>query len=283
MGSSVVNIGFFVVTTIVYYLKIKPTLSLDIINDPGQFKQYTSDGSTSLAIFLLLVIMSQFLLNVSDITTTCGGNISDNIGAAGLLTFFPWFLIFGALIMVLALYPGFKSAFSDVIGYFYVAGSANTLLAELLVDKDVQDKLNADSTSTPEQKNAMQDAAEVIIKICGNSSILINQIVPLNFEDYWKILNPLMKTPFQNSESAETQSMKKKLFELVVVRDNIGEAMWFIYTGFLITSLVQLNISNRGCKSSPAAMEKNYQEFLDQQDAEQQDRDQSTKQVYTVT
>lgn len=283
MSSSVVNIGFFVITTVVYYLKIKPTLSLDIINDPDQFKQYTSDGSTSLAIFLLLVIMSQFLLNVSSITTTCGGNISDNIGPAGLLTFFPWFLIFGALIMVLALYPGFKSAFSDVTGYFYVAGSANTLLAELLVDKDVQDKLNADSTSTPEQKNAMQDAAEVIIKICGNSSILINQIVPLNFEDYWKILNPLMKTPFQNSESAETLSMKKKLFELVVTRDNIGEAMWFIYTGFLITSLVQLNISNRGCISSPAAMEKNYQDFLAQQDADQQDRDQSTKQVYTVT
>ena len=283
MSSSVVNIGFFVVTTVVYYLKIKPTLSLDIINDPSLFKQYTSDGSTSLAIFLLLVILSQFLLNVVDITNTCGGNISDNIGPAGLLTFFPWLLIFGALIMVLALYPGFKSAFSDVIGYFYVSGSANTILAELLVDKDVQDKLNADSTSTPEQKNAMQDAAEVIIKICGNSSILINQIVPLNFEDYWKILKPLMKTPFQNSESAVTQSIKKKLFELVVTRDNIGEAMWFIYTGFLITSLVQLNISNRGCVSSPAAMEKKYQDFLAQQDADQQDRDQSTKQVYTVT
>ena len=283
MSSSVVNIGFFVITTIVYYLKIKPTLSLDINNDPALFKQYTSDGSTSLAIFLLLVIMSQFLLNVASITTTCGGNISDNIGPAGLLTFFPWFLIFGALIMVLTVYPGFKSAFSDVIGYFYVSGSATAILAELLVDKDVQDKLNADSTSTPEQKSAMQDAAEAIIKICGNSSILINQIVPLNFEKYWEILKPLMKAPFQNSESAVTQSMKKKLFELVVTRDNIGEAMWFIYTGFLITSLVQLNISTRGCVSSPAAMEKNYQDFLDQQEKDKQAQEESTKQVYVVT
>ena len=183
---------------------------------------------------------------------------------------------------MLTLYPGFKSAFSDVIGYFYVSGSANTILAELLVDKDVQEKMDADSTSTPEQKSAMQDAAEAIIKICGNSSILINQISPLNFENYWKILHPLMKPRYQKTEAPETLSMKKKLFELVVTRDNIGEAMWFTYTGFLITSLVQLNISNRGCVSSPATMEKNYQDFLDQQEKDKQAQDDSTKQVYTV-
>ena len=59
--------------------------------------------------------------------------------------------------------------------------------------------------------------------------------------------------------------------------------MWFTYTGFLITSLVQLNISNRGCVSSPATMEKNYQDFLDQQEKDKQAQDESTKQVYTVT
>ena len=59
--------------------------------------------------------------------------------------------------------------------------------------------------------------------------------------------------------------------------------MWFVYTGLLVTSLVQLNISNRGCVSSPAAMEKKYQEFLDQQEKAQEEREQSTNQVYTIT
>ena len=34
-------------------------------------------------------------------------------------------------------YPGFKSVFSDVIGYFFVARSANNLLAEILKDTNI--------------------------------------------------------------------------------------------------------------------------------------------------
>lgn len=283
MSASYVNIVMFIITTIVYYLKIKPQLTLEIVNNQEEYKKYTSSGYVSLAIFVLLVVVSQFLLNVSSITSKCGGSISENIGPAGLLTFFPWLFIFGVLIMILTLYPGFKSAFSDVIGYFYVSSSANKIITELLIDKDIQDKLNSDNTVTPAQKNAMQDAAQAIIKICGNSAILINQIVPVNFDKYWDILKPLMKEKYQNTSSPESLDIKSKLFELVVTRDNVGEAMWFLYTGLLVTSLVQLNISNRGCVSSPATMEKNYQNFLNEQQQAQQQREQSTSQVYTIT
>ena len=55
---------------------------------------------------------------------------------------------------------------------------------------------------------------------------------------------------------------KKELFELVVKRDNIGEAMWYIYTGLLVTSVVQLKLTTRGCNSNPKTMEDNYQKFL---------------------
>lgn len=283
MSDSYLNIVFFLISTIVYYLKIKPQLSLDIVNNTEEFKKYTKSGYVSLAIFVLLIVVSQFILNVSNITNKCGGSVSENIGPAGLLTIFPWLLIFGFLIMVLTLYPGFKSAFADVVGYFYVSGSANKIISELLIDKDIQDKLNSDNTSSQAQKNAMQDAAEAIIKICGNSSILINQIVPINFDKYWNVLQPLMKTKYQNSTSPETINIKNKLFELVVTRDNVGEAMWFVYTGLLVTSLIQLNISNRGCISSPAAMEKKYQDFLNQEEQAKQQREQSTNQVFTVT
>ena len=282
MSGSYLNIIFFIVATIVYYLKIKPPLSLDIISSPDKLKTYTSSGYVSLAIFVLLVIFSQVILNISNITASCGGSISENIGAAGLMTFFPWVLMFGVLVIVLTLYPGFKSAFSDVIGYFYVSSTANTILAELLVDKDIQQKLDVDTTSTVAEKSAMQDAAEAIIKICGNSSIIINQMVPLNFVKYWNILKPLMK-PMYQKDSDETTSIKTKLFDLVVTRDNIGEAMWFTYTGILIVSSIQLNIANRGCVSSAATMEKNYQVFLDDENKAQKERDDSTNQVFTMS
>lgn len=281
--SSYSNIGIFIVTLVLYYYKIKPSLTLDIINNQDLFKKYTSSGYTSLFIFLLIVVISQWLLNVSNISSKCGGSVNENIGPAGLMTFFPWLLIFGVLIIVLTLYPGFKTAFSDVVGYFFISSSANKLLTELLIDKDIQEKLNVDGNITPQQKSAMQDAADAIIKICGNTSILINQMVPLNFDKYWGILTPLMKQKYQNGNSPETTDIKNKIFDLVVTRDNVGEAMWFLYTGFLITSLVQLNISNRGCISNPATMAKNYQNFLAAEDKAEQKRKEATNQVYTVT
>jgi len=281
-SSSVLNIVTFLLTTLLYYLVIKPVITYDILVDPEKYKKFVSSGYTNLGIYVLLILVSQYLVNVSMITTTCGGSVTENLGAAAFLTFIPWSLIFGVLIIVLTMYPGFKTAFSDVIGYFYVSSSANKVLTELLVDKDLQESMDKDTTSTPEQKKSLQDAADTIIKICGNTSILINQIVPSNFVEYWNILRPLMKTEFQK-DTPESHAKQKQLFELVVTRDNVGEAMWFIYTGILVSSIVQLKIATRGCISSPATMEKNYQQFLDQQNQAEAQQQQATSTVYTVS
>jgi hypothetical protein len=156
------------------------------------------------------------------------------------------------------------------------------VLTELLIDKEVQAKLNSDTVSTEEQKLGMQQAADAIIKICGNNSILINQIVPSNFNSYWDILKPLMKTKYQ-TDSIETADIRNQLFDLVVTRDNVGESMWFMYTGILITSIIQLKMTTRGCASNPATMEKNYQEFLDKEDTAKQKQDLATSTQYTLT
>ena len=243
---------------------------------------YTKQNYMYLAIYLLLVMVIQFIVNASIISTTCGGSISENMGAAGVFTFLPWTLIFGVLVLVLTVYPGFKSAFSDVIGYFYVSSSANKLITELLIDKDVQNKIDNDNTMTQEKKEAMQSAADTIIKICGNVSVLINQIVPENFNDYWKILTPLMKAQYQNN-TPETLAKKKNLFEIVVTRDNVGEAMWYIYTGLLLTSIVQLKITTRGCASNPKTMEQNYQKFLEEEAAAKSAEETATSTTYTIT
>jgi hypothetical protein len=221
-------------------------------------------------------------VNAYVITQTCGGNITENMAASGTFTFIPWTLIFGVVIAVRIIYPGFKSAFSDVVGYFYVSGSANKLLTELLVNKDIQKNIDADNNSTPQEKAAMQQAADMIIKICGNTSILINQIVPSNFVEYWNILRPLMKPQYQ-TDSPQADEKRNELFELVVTRDNVGEAMWYIYTGFLITSIVQLKIATRGCITNPTQMTKNYQKYVTKQEDAKKQQQQATSAVYTLT
>ena len=152
----------------------------------------------------------------------------------------------------------------------------------MLVNKDIQNNIDSDGVSTVQQKADMQQAADMIIKICGNTSILINQMVPTNFVEYWNILRPLMKSQYQ-TDGPQAYEKRNELFELVVTRDNVGEAMWYIYTGLLITSIVQLKISTRGCVTDPAQMAKNYQNYLTQQKTVKTQEQQATSTVYTLT
>ena len=281
MANSYINIVTFILTTVFYYLALKPTLSYDDLIDVKKYEEYSKNNYLYLGIYLVLVMLIQFIVNASVISTTCGGSISENMGAAGVLTFIPWTLIFGVIIIVLIIYPGFKSAFSDVIGYFYISGSATKIITELLVNRDLEKKLTG--TETKEEKESLEDAADAIVKICGNTSILINQIVPDNFEKYWKILTPLMKPQYKDTNSQETKDIRKELFELVVTRDNIGESLWYIYTGILITSIVQLKITTRGCNNNTATMEKNYNEFLKKEEEAKAKKAETDSTVYTIT
>ena len=281
MANSYLNILTFLLTTLFYYLALKPALPYTLYQNKQEYKNYISSSYMYLAIYILLVILIQFMVNSSIIASNCGGNITENMGAAGVLTFLPWILIFGVLVLILTIYPGFKSAFADVVGYYYVSGAATKLLTELLINKDIEKKLTEDPNMTPEKKEALETAADAIIKICGNTSILINQIVPSNFDQYWGILTPLMKEKYQTG-GVETDKMKNDLFELVVTRDNVGEAMWYIYTGLLLTSIVQLKITNRGCVSNPKTMEANYQKFLEQEQKAKEEKEKAST-TYTIS
>jgi hypothetical protein len=227
------------------------------------------------------VLLSQIVLNSAVIINLCGGSISKNIGAASLITIFPWTLIFGVVIIVLIVFPGFKSAFSDVVGYFYVSNSAHTLLSNLLlIDESISTEINNATVNDETTQKAMKHAANVIIKLFGNLGILINQIVPSNFIDYWKLLDPLMKPEYRNNNN---EQIRTDFLNLVISRDNIGEAMWYIYTGILLLSIVQYNITTRGCINDTATMQKNYKEYVKQEELNSQKKETSTSQTYTIS
>jgi len=278
MDNSIANMLVFLIITLVYYLK-KPSISLDDVSDPTKMETYASSAYKFLGLYFLMVVAFQWAMNVGVIATACGGSVSENIGAAGLYTVIPWTLIFGIVIITIVVFPGFKSAFADVFGYYYVSSSANTLLTELLVDKDVDQSIDKGDAAN---KKGLQDAADMIVKICGNMSILINQIVPTNFDSYWDILDPLMKPKYQHN-SVAALPLKKELFDLVVTRDSVGETMWYVYTGVLLSLIVQMKLATRTCSISPATMEKNYQTYLDEEEKKNAEIQRATATTYTIT
>lgn len=283
MYSSYLNIITFLITTIIYYFILKPTLTYDIFSQPETFKKYIQNSYLYLAIYIFSVILIQFIINSYQLTLQCGGNVSDNIAIAGIYTFIPWFLIFGAVIILLLTYPEVKRAFSDVIGYFYISSIANTLLNELLIDQNIQEKIDNDKSLTSEKKKALESSANAIIRIFGNTSILINQIVPENFLKYWDILLPLMKPQYQTGDKTIITDIKNRFFDVVVSRDNIGEAMWFIYTGIILTAIIQMKLTTKGCVNNSKTMEKNYQSFLEQENKAKTKTEQATSTTYQIT
>lgn len=279
MDSSFFSLLIFALITLVYYMLLKPKLDASVYDDPtgAQYTAYSSSNNTALIIYFLFVVLTQMGVNASVMVTKCGGSLMQNIGSAFLMTLIPWIFIFGGVMVCLMMFPGFKSAFSNVIGYFAVSNSANNILSELLVNTDLNQTINAAETD-PAKKNSLKSAAEAIIKLCGNMSILINQIVPSNFVEYWAMLVPLMKEQYQNG----APEMKQQLLDAVVTRDNIGEALWYIYTAVLLISITQYNIMSRPCNKDLATLQLSQDQYLKTEEKMTAAADKQKATVYTL-
>jgi hypothetical protein len=236
---------------------------------------FDNKNMKSLAFYLGAVVITQLMLNIGYLMTKCGGSLDKNIGAAAIFTFIPWVLIFGIMLLVLMMFPGFKGAFADVIGYFVVAGGANDIFGSILIGTDLNDMI--EKSENNEKKKELTQAAEAIIKICGNKSILINQINTDNFLQIWDILRPLM-TPgsFQNT------TIKQQLLDLVVLKDNIGEAFWYVYTAILISSIVYYNLATRGCVKSVDQMKSDHEAYIQSQEEAKKQEEINNSITYTV-
>jgi hypothetical protein len=296
-----INLIVFILTTIFYFYSIKQPITFSNIDNPS--------STNGLAIYALLILLTQFGLNVWTIIDKCGGSASQNIGVAALFTFLPWSLIFGIILVILIVFPGFKTAFSDVIGYFYISEQAHILFSEMLSIKgEIKDKINKEPDENVKQQ--LITTAEALIKLCGNMGVLINQIVPSNFNDYWQLLQPLLKDSnilsenklFKDKQQSINDANEKlpeneklpsltnatdfyrdELLKLVISRDNVGEFMWYLYTGILVISIIQYYILSRGCLSDAATMEKNYQAFLQKEQDEQNKKEATQNTTYTIT
>jgi len=264
-----INILTFVIITVLYYAFMKPKFKLEHIKSADSMIEAARNQKYMSGIYFIVVLFFQFAINANSMAHKCGGSVGTNIAAAAGMTVLPWIFIFGVMMMFIMAFPGMKTAFSDVIGYFAVSYSANNLLAELLLDTEVEAKLKM-ADADDKTREAVQSAAQAIVKLMGNVSILINQVVPGNFAKYWETMIPLMKPKYADfPDSAETIEKKEKFLELATFRDNIGEGCWYIYTGILLIMIVQNNIVTYKCDTGPRLMNAKYDEYQAEQQAKQ--------------
>lgn len=282
MDISYLSIIIFLIVTYVYYAVPgvgKIPLTLDMLRN-GEVGENMKKNLSRLGIYMLLIIVTQFGLNSVFLINKCGGSAGQNIGTAAILTFFPWLFIFGILIAVLIMYPGLKTAFSDVVGYFVIAGKANQLLTSILVDIDIEESIEKATDMSDGEKLTMKKAADAMLKLCGNKSILINKMYPTNFLSMWEMLKPLMK---DKGNIPDLENIQKDLFNLVILKDNIGESLWYIYTAILITSIISYNLASKSCKKSVDQLKSDHDEYLKQEEQIQSQKDLNESTPMTIT
>jgi len=259
----------------------KPELKLNAKHtlNTADLATYYAECMQKMGVFLLLVICTQLALNISYLIDKCQGSAGKNVGAAVIYTLIPWILIFGVMIAIIMAFPGLKNVFSDVVGYFVISGKASDLLTQVLIDTNINKAIETEPND--EKKKELTSAAEALMKICGNQSILINQMYPDNFISIWDKLKPLMKEGMY--EKGGPEELKQKILDLVVQRENIGEALWYIYTAILVSSIVYYNLDTRGCVRDVNSIKADYDAYEKEQAEQEKQQELNDSTVYTVS
>ena len=188
-------------------------------------------------IYFILVLASQFGLNVYLAKQMC--NSPSNVGTAALATFLPWIFIFGILNLLLRMFPGWLSAFSNTIGYATasVAGVASLFTDQLL------------NVGKPPSK----DAFKVIQNVTNDPSTIINTISDENIENFW---NKSIKVQFFNR-----------------LKNIVSYFIWYLLTGVLITSISYNYMLSVPCVQTPKQARESAAQFITSQSAKKQASD----------
>lgn len=169
------------------------------------------------ALFLMVVIIFMYFINVSIMQTKCSSANSIVFKA----TFLPWVFIFGSMVLALSMFPQWKNPFSNTFGYLVarLAGGTSSLL----------DLLKPGSETS-------------LHYVYNNPSLLINQFTPLNFDTVLQSLQ---------NELAVTEDKKEAFRKIVKLKDVISEWIWYLLTASVVISTSYTMMMNAECTKSP--------------------------------
>jgi hypothetical protein len=264
-----------IVVIILYYMFLKPVLKVEIMSNVETFAKFQKQKYIMMIVLFMVLFLVHMAVNLMGFQNKCGGSLSNNIGKVFISTFVPWLLIFGALMLVLIIFPGFKGAFSNVIGYYAVYRASNKILIKLLGNTQVDRPLEDVQGSEEENANILEKASDAVLKLVGNTSIMINQFTPENFEDMWNMMIPVMKPEMRGVANAP---LKSELLEQVILRDNIGECCWYLYTMLLLLVIVKTMLMKQECVTTLTDIKEKEGEF-DKHQREKDDQENKDKSV----
>jgi hypothetical protein len=262
-----ITLGFLIFTL----FSIQSAKSIDDIDK-------AKDGSMVTIIYVCILIIGSYFINTSVSKALCNSQAIrwTNILLATLL---PWIIIFFSLFIILKIFPGWVTPFSNTVGYLVInILGVETTLTDILNDSN-DDK---------------DDLAKAIANIKHNKSNFINQI-DINKKTFLNFINDLINVgiiklkdptavtapaasgeaaapaaaaaaaavagaPTAAADNAKAKADKlialqknpdiQNLYKLLVIKNVLGVITWYTLAGVLVSSVSYNYIINMSCDKS---------------------------------
>jgi len=234
--------AFVALTCFYFYLKNKSNKGT---YDQEEITPYSLATFIYLFIYIAIVFFCQIGENVSSLNMVCPGN-ANNYLTVVYCCLAGWGLIFlvmaGVIFFTSTANIHMISAFADVYGYYWVAKNMNNIFSKIMYPtSELKNKVEG------ENRKELELAAETIMKTTNSYFLFVNKFTPYNFNELWDKLKPLMKI--------DDPEAKKALFYQVLLRNNIGECFWYLYTGIFVCSYVSYIVLQSGCTKTVTQLE----------------------------
>ena len=224
MISAAATLGFYTFITLIYFiLKYLLVENFDVINT----NQYPHGLNTALSmIYYAFVFFAQYYINVKNTYIKCGVS---QVFHAAIYTFIPNILIFGLLVTILDVFPGFLKPFSNTIGYFimyWFFGISDTF-NKMLISKN---------------------KSKYILQVYDNNSLMINEITTGPKGNIVDFVNHAAAPGPDRLFNSNYKKSLPDLFNLVVIKNLIAKFIWYILVGGLVISTSYNSIVNMECR-----------------------------------
>ena len=172
--------------------------------------------------YVLTVIVGEFMLNLNASKRKCKGH--QNWQLAFMVTVIPWILMFSIIMIMLRIYPGWISPFSNTIGYgiAHLAGS-HRILNKIFPPNPTKEETKAASS---EELNEIKQS---LAYIYSDQSVLMNEVTVDNFSEFWNRTKPL--------RSDISEQFKEQFRKIIQLKTIVGEYVWYMLTGSLVVSV----------------------------------------------
>ena len=193
MGSPLPGIiSFFGITTIYIMMRWYST-------DTYKAREWILYGKLLTAAYIIIVITTQYFMNVSNTTKICGVKQTKK---AFIYTIIPNLFMFGALFAILTIMPGWKSPFANTFGYAVLRLlGVNDLMRKLMKSpaemaaaeiKEAQKKAKAEAKEKAAAKSKGKSKGKAKGKAKGKPKGKAGQKGGARSKQYWKDHRRLM-------------------------------------------------------------------------------------------